>query len=569
MSRCIEDLAAAERLIVQEGGWEVDASRFVIVETDFGHGLNALVAWRHWLHTQHSACLHYISCMPKALRREDLVQHPDFADLTSSLLNVWPLSMPGFHHLVIVEGRIELTLLLGDPAQLFNELLCCGDAQLEALLRPHRVDVWRVYEPISPALRQCIALLSNDAGASNLRKRNTPWAAQLPQQCPRKKAMVLGAGLAGCFTAQALSKRGWEVLLLDKGPGLASGASGNPQTILYPMLSAHHSPLTDFMLMAYEYAHHYYQRLLKTQPIGELRGILQVAYNEKEMRAQRALDDLLKACPTLGERVNPERASALAGLPISSEALYLPMSGWLDTPALCQKLGGRLDTVFNYPVDELHYENGQWILGEHRADVLVLANGYEASAFAQTQHLPLSPVGGQLTRMSGNESSGALQIPLCGDGHILPQRDHQHLVGATYHPGEIAEARNSQDDALNKSRFAAVNASAQMLDSWQGTRAATPDYFPLVGPAPNIEAFQQRFATLASDRKRWIAAPGEYYPGLYICAGFGSRGLTSIPLCADWLAGQINQEMGYLPRRFVQALSPARFLVKEMGKGEA
>lgn len=591
-------LADHERMLVQDSGlsarwqtWPVEITpTCVMAETHFGTGLNALVTWFHWLQNAPSgACLHYFTGTPHPLQRSDLEQilafWPKLASLASSLLAVYPVLTPGYHQLVIEEGRIHLTLMLGDPAQSFHDLLYCGDEALERSLRLRCVDVWFLTGQPTPALRSVMDCLSGpdtvrighipegQPDHKKMAQRSTPWAVARSRSLREKKAIVLGAGLAGCFTAYSLVKRGWDVLLLDKGAELATGASGNPQAVIYPKLSAYHSPLTDFMLSAYLYANRWYNALLKTHPIGECRGILQLAYNEKEARSQRSLHDWLKAYPELGERVDAKRASVLAGLPVHSDALYLPLSGWMDIQALCIWLAQRkgIECVFDYPVGSLGYEDGRWTLGQFSTENLVLANGFSAKQFWQTQHLPLVPNAGQLTRIASTQDTSCLNIPLCGDGHILPQRDQQHIFGATYHPGRIAQVSHAHDDIINRKRLGTlavdVNWPDQALGNWYGTRAATPDYLPIVGPAPDVEAFQQRFASLATDAKRWIPAPGEYYPGLYLCAGFGSRGLTSIPLCSDWLAAQMSQEMEYLPRRMVQSLSPARFLVKEISKG--
>ncbi len=50
----------------------------------------------------------------------------------------------------------------------------------------------------------------------------------------------------------------------------------------------------------------------------------------------------------------------------------------------------------------------------------------------------------------------------------------------------------------------------------------------------------------------------------FVCSGFGSRGLTTIPLCTEWLAAFINNEPSNLPRTMVQSFSPARFLRRKI-----
>lgn len=88
-----------------------------------------------------------------------------------------------------------------------------------------------------------------------------------------------------------------------------------------------------------------------------------------------------------------------------------------------------------------------------------------------------------------------------------------------------------------------------------------------MGPLPNALEFKEIYSELKSNSKRWIAEAAPCYPNLYVCAAFGSRGLTTIPLATEWLAGLINKEISILPRKLIQAISPARFLRKKIIQG--
>ena len=103
-----------------------------------------------------------------------------------------------------------------------------------------------------------------------------------------------------------------------------------------------------------------------------------------------------------------------------------------------------------------------------------------------------------------------------------------------------------------------------MTGGWAGSRAKTLDHVPLVGPVPHVAKFKKQFAALALDGRKFIPHGGEYWPGLYVCAGFGSRGLTSIPLAAEYLAASICGEPEPISQRMAQSLSPARFVVKAL-----
>ena len=201
-------------------------------------------------------------------------------------------------------------------------------------------------------------------------------------------------------------------------------------------------------------------------------------------------------------------------------------------------------------------------MGELHAPVLVLANAVRANQSMLTAHLPLQAVRGQMTRINSTQTLAGLTTPVCAKGYILPRQQGGHWLGATYHPNDCSMAANPQHDRANIQQLAPLLGldHAQVLGHWVGIRAATPDYLPLVGPVTDVAAFNQRFAALRYNAKRVIVAPGVGLNGLYVCSGFGSRGLTTIPLCADYLAALINQEPLSLPYDLQQAISPARFV---------
>ncbi|WP_131796105.1 bifunctional tRNA (5-methylaminomethyl-2-thiouridine)(34)-methyltransferase MnmD/FAD-dependent 5-carboxymethylaminomethyl-2-thiouridine(34) oxidoreductase MnmC, partial [Legionella lansingensis] len=601
---------------------------FVIAETGFGSALNFLLSWSLWLqYAPQNARLHFLSCEKFPLKKADLARclslWPQLKNQAQALLTDYPILTPGFHHLSFENGRVNLTLMLGDALSCFNQLLVCGDPMLERSLRTQHVDAWFL-DGFAPAKNQAmwsqdlfytISLLSKPgttlatfSAASVIKKnlqnagfavakltgfgrkremiaarmedmivpvktkfRTTPWFQDKPRMVNQKKAIVLGAGLAGCYTAHALAKRNWQVTLIDAQSDVGCGASGNKQAVLYPRLSAYQSPLTMFMLSAFLFASRSYQRLLAEHPVGELSGILQLALNGKEAASQASLSKWLSAYPELGLLVDATQASELAGIQLQSGGLFIPLSGWLNSQALCKLLTKKneITCVHNTMVDELVFGEGHWHVNDHSAEVLIIANGYQACQFTQTNYLPLKPIRGQMTSIASDTESKKLRIPVCGSGHILPAHDNTHTIGATYHSGRTDNHCQLEDDQVNLARIKQLSTlilSNRYKDSWAAVRGATTDYLPVVGPAPDASAFKQQFATLESNSKRWLPYAGSYYPGLYLCAGFGSRGLTTIPLAAEWLAAIINQNPSFLPRTLVQALSPARFLQKALIK---
>jgi tRNA 5-methylaminomethyl-2-thiouridine biosynthesis bifunctional protein len=373
--------------------------------------------------------------------------------------------------------------------------------------------------------------------------------------------------------AYVLAQRGWTIRLIEEQSSLANGASANQQAVFFPKLSAYKQPLTEFMLSAFLYASKIYKPLLKLNKLGELQGSLILAYNKKEQTAQEHLKSWLQAYPELGELLNAEEASNKVGLPVNHSGLFIPLSGWIDSPQLCKKLISHknITVSFDTKVDNLLWVGDHWRLNDIFAEVVILANGHKLNIFEQTKQLPIKSIRGQMTAIKPTHASTHLKIPLCAQGHVVPARAGFHSIGASYGLNDNDTRIRLEDDVLNIEKLNQLAPetiwSKAVLNSWAGVRASTPDYLPFVGPIPDHHAFLKTYSGLESNSRRWIPTEGPYYQGLYACSGFGSRGLTTIPLCAEFLASLINNEPSILPRNLIQALSPARFLKRNITRG--
>lgn len=602
---------------------------FVVGETGFGLGLNFLLTWKSFItYAPPKACLRMLSCEKFPVEKKDMARFydlfPDLQDEANKLINQYPVLTPGFHTLIFDNGRIQLTLLLGDVLDSFKELLISGDPHLEKQFSKKYVDAWfldgfspsKNREMWSEDLFYIISLLSKSGTSfstystarivkenaeqagfsiekpkqfghkyeilqgdfidsnmiSKFKYRKTPWQVTPLKKVEEKKAIILGAGLGGACLANALAKRHWSVQVIEAKNEPGSGASGNRQAVLYPNLSAYRSPLTQFMLSSFLFAHPYYQRLLEKYPLGHLNGILQLASNEKEKKTQKSLAQWLQRYPELGELIQPDVTDYLIGISLQEEGLYIPRSGWIDSHALCHQLldEANISLSTNQLIEEIHFADGKWHAGDASAEVLILANGYSATQFEQTKSLSLRPLRGQMTYLPETPSSNQLKIPICGEAHVTPAFNKNHAVGATYHLEDDQNDCFVEDDLLNVKRLldlqCQVSWSSQVAGHWSGVRGATLDYLPLVGLVPNEETFVKQFSGLRSNSKRWIPQYGSFLDGLYLFAGFGSRGLTTIPLSAEYLVGFINNEFSILPQSLVKAISPARFLIKKLIK---
>ncbi len=592
---------------------------FVIAETGFGTGLNFLLTMQIFQEcAQAGAQLHYFSVEKHPLTAVDLADvvklWPSLGLEAEMLLTHYPeIYTPGFHHCEFHNRNVYLNLMFGDACHMLEQLLLTKDSFFEKFCRDWFVDAWFL-DGFSPSkneqmwsdeLLRTIALLSRkgttvatftSAGwvrrglsavgfqvekckgfgqkkemsvgvfAEHMAcsvKPVTPWHIT-KFSVSNKKAIVLGAGLSGCFVAHELAKLGWEITLVDERAHEALQASNNPQAVLYPNLSIYDAPLTDFMLHAYTHALRTYTPWIKSGLIeGELSGVLQLGADHDVLTYLASLEGWLSAYPLLGQLVNAEEASNLTGVCCHAPGLFLPRSGWINMKSLCAFLidSPRIHRVFNKKIDVIENLEGGWQVGESHAPVLVVAAGHMSSHFAPTRACDLFAFKGQMTGIEPASWSQTLKIPLCAEGHVTPLNNGLHWVGATYHQGNTDMDCSSEDDRANILRYQQMGESqtpVRVLQHWSGIRASSRDHLPWVGAVSKVDLWQSTFDGLKKNRLRFIPRLASFYDGLFLCAGFGSRGLTTIPWAATYLAALIDNKPFPCARKMAQSLSPAR-----------
>jgi tRNA 5-methylaminomethyl-2-thiouridine biosynthesis bifunctional protein len=601
--------------------------RLVIGETGFGTGLNFLCAWQ--LFEQHAvagARLHFVSVEKYPLSPADLHRAlalwPELKPLADQLLTHYVAIHQGFQRITLANGRVTLTLLIGDALEQLPQL----DAQIDAwfldgFAPAKNPDMWtaelfvelaRLAAPGSTistfTSTGWVRRLLNAAG---FKMKRTPgighkweilrgeflgWPAEVAPPVPDKpwfarpaptvgerRALVIGAGLAGCATASSLAARGWQVTLLERHDAVAQEASGNPQGVLYLKLSAHGTALSQLIVSGFGYT----RRLLETLQRGtdwDDCGVLQLAFNAKEAErhaqlAQAFPEDLL-------QWLDQPEAQVRAGVGVSHGGLYYPEAGWVHPPALCQAQAAQpnIELLSHCQALQLRKVDDQWqaLDGERllaSAPVVVLAGAAEIKRFAQSAELPLKRIRGQITRLVETTQSQALSTVVCAEGYVAPARLGEHTLGASFdfnsndltpttaeHQGNLAMLEEISTDLV-----ARLHVSEQPVEDLQGRaafRCTSPDYLPIVGPLADREAFLEAYAALSKDARQVpdIACP--WLDGLYINSGHGSRGLITAPLSGELLAAWLDNEPLPLPRSVAEACHPNRFALRQLIRGK-
>lgn len=606
----------------------VPGASFCIGETGFGTGLNFLCAWQLWDQLAPAdAHLHFVSCEKYPLSRTDLQRAlalwPELQPWADSLLTQYSDLAAGWQRFSLAEGRVTLTLLIGDVLATLPQLDAQVDAWfLDGFAPAKNPDMWQ------PALYAQLARLSApgttlatftsvgevrrglQAAGFSMRKvkgygrkremicgqlhsvPTTEWSApwyQRPATSPaeERSALIIGAGLAGCATAFALARRGWQVTVIERHGHAAAEASGNTQGILYCKLSPHQTLLSRYVQASYAYG----LRLLhEVLPQGDSSwatcGVLQLSMGDKERERQLALADQGYPASFL-QAVDAGQASSIAGVEVDRPGVFFPGAGWVNPPSLCRALlkQPNICLVTHCEALQLEQRNGQWHAMDEQqqslaqAAVAIICSANDSRRFSQTRSAPLKAIRGQVTQLAANAQSAALRTVLCAEGYISPARQGEHHLGASFRfdrldtePSEEENLSNLQLlDSLSPQLAATLKAQHQdisQLPARAALRCTTPDYLPLIGPVADTEAFQQDYAVLAKDASKQPDTPTRWYPGLYINAGHGSRGMVSCPLSGELIAAWLDNEPLPLPRDVVEAVHPNRFMLRRLIRGQ-
>jgi len=601
--------------------------RLVIGETGFGTGLNFLCAWQ--LFEQHAvpnARLHFVSVEKYPLAPADLQRAlalwPELKPLVDQLLRHYVAIHQGFQRITLANGRVTLTLLIGDALEQLPQL----DAQIDAwfldgFAPAKNPDMWtaelfvelaRLAAPGSTistfTSTGWVRRLLNAAG---FKMKRTPgighkweilrgefvgWPAEVAAPIPAKpwftrpaplsgerRALVIGAGLAGCATASSLAARGWQVSLLERHAAVAQEASGNPQGVLYLKLSAHGTALSQLIVSGFGYTRRLLESLQRGSDWDDC-GVLQLAFNAKEAERQA---QLAAAFPEhFLQWLEQPQAQARAGIGVAHGGLFYPEGGWVHPPALCQAqaMHANIELLNHQEALELRKVAGQWQAfdGERllaSAPVVVLAGAAEIKRFAQSAELPLKRIRGQITRLAETAESHALATVVCAEGYVAPARLGEHTLGASFnfnsddltpttaeHQGNLAMLEEISNDLVSR-----LNISEQPLENLEGRaafRCTSPDYLPIVGPLADRAAFVQNYAALSKDARQVPDVPCPWLDGLYVNSGHGSRGLITAPLSGELLAAWLDNEPLPLPRSVAEACHPNRFALRQLIRGK-
>lgn len=618
-----------------------DSTRsFLIAELGFGCGINFLRTWQHWKeygdpHRQ----LYYLGIENAPLRLEDLRRvlalWPQLGELSEQLLASYEGHSRGLHRFRFQHDRLTLDLCFEDAEQflssrdpaLHNYVDCWyldgfspnknPDMWSEPLLKQvgrnsrkgSTVCTYSVAGKVRNPLTEVGFEVSKQPGFANkrhrlsaiftghstsgqhvdwMRKQQRPTWLGISSRPAKKNSriLVVGAGLAGCSTARALADRGYRVTVIDSAEAVASVGSANPQATLHLSLRHRVNADSGFYLQGYLFSRRQFQDFATRGTLHwQSCGVLQTsaALNSKK---RRSITDYLSNYPepVLKHSDASESCRGIAQH-LRHEALFLPLSGWLSIPELCQNYlqSSLIDVQFETRLLELSKQDDGWLvkMGNGKSasfSTVVLANSAAVKDLEQCSSLPLNQSWGQVTQIAEIEDTAfsMRDMPvLCDAKTLSPTSAGRQTISASYQPDSSSVSReiaNKENIAGMSELFADPNlrrrAGGLAAVGWVNSyRGSSEDFNPLVGAVID----SSRTAALYSDlhklgpmNHRIVNIRPQYHEGLYCNVGHGSHGLSSCPLSAEFLASMICGSPAPISSAQADILNPIRFLMRNL-----
>lgn len=620
-------------------------SAFVIAETGFGTGLNFLCTWHAFL--EHAPCdkqLHFISVekfpLTKEMLSDALKMWPSLSSFSAELIDAYPDVCHGFHRVELEQGRVQLTLWFGDAEDGFAALNADVDAWfLDGFAPSKNPEMWTdtLFQHIHRLSHQGTTFSTFTAAGIvrrglksvgfDVRKvkgfgqKREMTVGELNQTCkpltermaqgqawfnvrhdtPSNntpvRVLVVGSGLAGANTAYALAKQGVKVQVWEQGNIIAGEASGNPQGMLYPKLTAQDTRLNRFYLSAYLHTARFFNTLSSTldhkRPFWDQCGLIQIPKNAKEAERFQKL---------LSQQLYPD--SVLHASTQRPDSIFLPLSGWVAPQALCEHLLSHpnIEVRLNTPLKTLNLASMSSFSGSDNPGSESTVSVWQAKSDAQitefshvvlctanatnqlqlTPHLPTSAIRGQVSQMKQDDAVRAclnsgidpdvIQIDsvLCEFGYFSPPINGELHFGSTYdlkdNDKTVREEGHQRNLNILEGLLGLKNSPFKTEDC-EGRvsfRCAVADYTPIVGPVQSQAAYQQAFLALSKNAKWKTEQIAEPCQTLYVNIGHGSRGLVSTPLSGEYLASLITQTPSPLEQDIGHLLHPSRFLIRDL-----
>ncbi|WP_286233094.1 bifunctional tRNA (5-methylaminomethyl-2-thiouridine)(34)-methyltransferase MnmD/FAD-dependent 5-carboxymethylaminomethyl-2-thiouridine(34) oxidoreductase MnmC [Thalassotalea sediminis] len=599
-----------------------------IGETGFGTGLNFLLTMKLYAELKASHLLpkiHFITTEKYPLTllqlKKSLACLPRLASWSELLIEQYPTELCNNTTLSFFDGKITLSIMLGDAVKSFKTLTCqklglIDVWYLDGFSPTKNPEMWRddlfqemgrLSRPEASVATFTVAgivrrgLIENGFRikriASGGKKKEIlvgkfqqstrlGKSYQLrPLRTKPQHVSIIGGGIASACLAFNLIQQGIKVTLYCKDEQLAQGASSNNIGALYPLIHQKRDELSVFYQQALQHARHFYQSIINKGALFSYDwcGLLELSFNDKLRKRQQGIVASENWPTSLIQSLNAQEASQKSGLGLKNGGLFIPDAGWLAPQSATQEIfkllqnTGLLKVKLNVDIEQLvQLERGKWQLNSNKgklyASNVVIAAGADSIKLKSLADLPLQPVKGQVSVLSSNPEVNPLSTVICHKGYLTPADSNMHCIGATFDKNNTSIETDEQADQYNLSM---LNEAMGTQFGWQTKdikaskariRCMTPDHLPIAGPMADVTLYPALFSHLAKDKNWRYQTPAPFLENLYVMTGLGARGICSSPLLAEILTADICGTPYPVNNQMLFSLSSNRFVIRDIIK---
>lgn len=577
--------------------WKTRES-FCIGELGFGTGLNFLALVELWLASEKTdtAWLDFMTVEKHPMRSADAAQAlsrwPDLAPLAAELVANWPEQTAGLQRIIFPDWRVSLTVFIGDAGDWLSSTDFKADAWFLDGFAPSKNDAmwsddvlnglgahaasgclvgtYTVAGHVRRGLQAAGFEVSKQPGFGRKRERleaiwpdnSSPERGEADIYLSRtgapdfEKVVIIGAGIAGASLARSFAERGKSVTLIDGADGPASGASGNPYGLVMPRLDAADTPQARFLIQSYLYALKFYARFAP-HTFHEVTVHQRPQSDAETLRFSKLLDDP----PLNADWLEDGSETGLTALFHKGAFLISParlVEALTHHSKITCKYGEKVQSV-----SDLKAEYGELTL-------FIISSG--ADQLTVDLGLPLAGKQGQIEYVCGMER---VERPAAeASGFYALRLDDELVFGATFEPIELSAKAQISDEARTHNLTEAQKLSPgwiahidpAKLESRASTRVTTPDRMPIAGALFDEDVMENLLSPLRNGAR--VTGECPEVSSVFVMTGLGARGFTFAPLLADLIVSQTMGSPLPLARSEQEIVSPVRFLIRAMRKGQ-
>lgn len=521
-------------------------STITVCELGFGFGINCLLTATMWRDLPQDCRLNFISIEKHPVRKQDLAQMLSTFQFSAGerLLEQYPPHYRG-QHVIWLSSNVRLLLIFEEIDDALGNLDAKVDMWfLDGFSPPKNEAMWqpaiyrKMFSRSHPGAK--IATYSAAGGVrrglehagfttrkiagfgrkKEMLSANRPGNWQ-PTQSRSNSITIVGAGLAGIFCAEALTRRGIEFQIIDGGE---PGPSTIPQLAVMPQLALAPEPRYRFSFAACHY--------MQSAPGYYKTGVYRLGQDDKE------IERLQKIAAQFPDHI----------IESLDDRMVMHEAGWLAFEETKRSI---IDGVTHAQISSIQHD-GQWhcLEGDNvitSSDHLILATGFNRRLLPD--ELEIRAIGGHAVSVKTDE---LVQL-INNDVTVFPTYKGRSIISGTYEREATTSVNGSSIAELIQAAAKQVDFDEDTAQPWHGIRAAARDRFPIIGQAPNWQKLHEF---------NRLSAVTEFQQGLHYCTAFGSRGATHARLAAEHLISKILREPAALGLKEQRLMSPARFAIR-------